>query len=123
MADVTRYNGDAGTVGSFINFIGANVTAYKVLVQNATYVARDISSENGPGETIEAILKNVATRATVLGYQVESTTPWQISLLIEGGDWNVTDLQANIRALGTTVGNTTVDVSGSNVSTNGYKLA
>lgn len=123
MADVTRYNGDAGTVGDFINFIGANVTAYKVLVQNVTYVARDISGENGPGETIEAILKKVATRATVLGYQVENDSSGQISLLIEKGDWTAADLQANIRALGTTVGNTTVDVSGSNVSTSGYKLA
>ena len=123
MADVTRYNGDAGTVGSFINFIGANVTAYKVLVQNATYDARDLRTENGPGEAIEAILKNVATRATVLGYQVENTTAGQISLLLEGGDWTAADIQANIRALGTTVGNTTVDVSGSNVTTSGYKLA
>lgn len=123
MADVTRYNGDAGTVGDFINFIGANVTAFKLLVQNATFVARDIRTENGPDETIEAILKRVATRATVLGYQVENDSSGQISLLIEKGDWTVADLQANIRALGTTVGNTSVDVSGSNVSTSGYKLA
>jgi hypothetical protein len=123
MADVTRYNGDTGTVGDFISFIGANVTAFKVMVQNATYDARDIRTENGPGEAIEAILRNVATRATVLGYQVENTSAGQISLLVENGDWNATDLQANIRALGATVGNTSVDVSGSNVTTSGYKLA
>jgi hypothetical protein len=123
MADVTRYNGDAGVVGDFINFIGANVAAFKVMVQNVAFSARDIRTENGPGEAIELILARVATRATVLGYQVENTSAGQISLLVEGGDWNATDLQANIRALGTTVGNVGVDVSGSNVSTSGYKLA
>lgn len=123
MADVTRFNGDAGIVGDFINFIGPTVTAYKVLVQNATFAARDLRTENGPGEAIELILKNVALRATVLGYQVENTNAGQISLLVEGGDWTVADLQANIRALGANIGNVGVDVSGSNVSTSGYKLA
>jgi hypothetical protein len=123
MADVTRFNGDAGTVGDFINFIGANVAAFKLLVQNATFVARDIRTQNGPDETIEAILKTVAIRATVLGYQVENDTSGQISLLVEKGDWTTADLQANIRALGSNVLGTGIDVSGSNVSTNGYKLA
>jgi hypothetical protein len=123
MADVTRYNGDAGVVGDFINFIGANVAAFKLLVQNVAFSARDIRTENGPGEAIELILAKVATRATVLGYQVENTSAGQISLLVEGGDWNATDLQANIRALGSNIGNVGVDVSGSNVSTSGYKLA
>ena len=123
MADVTRFNGDAGIVGDFINFIGANVTAYKVLVQNVAFSARDLRTENGPGEAIELILQRVATRATVLGYQVENTSAGQISLLVEGGDWIAADLQANIRALGANIGNVGVDVSGSNVSTSGYKLA
>jgi len=123
MADVTRTNGDAGTVGDFISFIGANVTAFKVLVQNNSYSAQDISAQNGPGETIEAILKTVATRATVLGYQTENDSSGQLSLLVEKGDWTYTDLQANIRALGSNVLGTGIDVRGSNVSTNGYKLA
>ena len=123
MADVTRYNGDAGTVGDFISFIGPEVTAFKLLVQNVSYSARDLTTHAGPGEAIEAILKTVATRATVLGYQVENDVSGQISLLVEKGDWTAADLQANVRLLGSNVNGTGVDVRGSNVSTGGYKLA
>ena len=85
------------------------------------------------GEAVEAVLRVCAENASILGYQVEAAGG-QISLMLEGPHTQSTygtganlafaaDLQARVRALGTSVGANTKDVSNSTVTNVAFKLA
>lgn len=120
--------------------IGKEVNLFKILVKNNGATAIDLhqtgaASEMQTGATVEAILKVVAQLVTVLMYQVENDTSGQISILVEQKDaWSDTgttndygftipSLQAAIRALGATVGLNSIDVRGTTVLNEGFKLA
>lgn len=146
---VTRTHGDAngvvvmdiGIAGAtsvgipIVTGIGKEVNLFKILVKNNTPAAVDIRGELVTGATVEAILKVVAQLVTVLMYQVENDTSGQISILVEQKDaWSDTgttndygftipSLQAAIRALGATVGVNSIDVRGTTVLNEGFKLA
>lgn len=139
MAEVTRVNGsafgvvhmDRGTSGS--GAISADETViislpqmdfFKIIVENGSQEAVDLRNELDAGEAVEAILRKVGDLANVEMYQVEGDTTGQISVgVYPAGAWTASSLQTAVRAMGTTVGNNTVDVSGSDVTDGGFKLA
>lgn len=148
MPNVTRVNGTAyGVVNvdtavvtpgdqaaAVIHAVtGRKPTFVAIVVKNGSAEAQDISNEFDAGEAIEAILRAVAANASILAYQVEAAGG-QISVMVEGPHAESTygtggnlsfgdDLQARVRALGTSVGANTIDVSGSTVTNVGMKLA
>lgn len=132
MADVTRVNGDVlsgvnvnTAVGALVSLGGSQPVAYGIVVRNVSGTAIDISAQENANEAIEKIMQVIARYATPLYYQVENTTAGQISVMLEasGGGWTAATLQTAIRALGTAVGGTPVDVSGTVVTDVGFKLA
>ena len=113
--------------------VSRNPTFVAIVVKDTSSNVIDISNEMDPGESVEAILKVCAENASILGYQVQNSGG-QISLMLEGPHTQSTygananlafaaDLQARIRALGTTVGANNIDVSNSAVTNVAFKLA
>lgn len=132
MAEVTRVNGDVlsgvnqnTAVGALVSFAGSQPVAFGIVVANGSGEAVDIRTEGQVGESIEAILFAILTKATITYLQVENDTTGQISVMLEanGGGWTAATLQTAIRALGATVGANSVDVSGTTVTDTGLKLA
>ena len=132
MAEVTRVNGDVlsgvnqnTAAGELVSFSGSQPAAFAIVVANGSGTAADIRTEGQTGESIEAILFEILTKATITYMQIENDTSGQISVMLEanGGGWTASTLQTAIRALGATVGANSVDVSGSTVTDTGLKLA
>ena len=137
MAEITRVNGkafgvvahDRGAAGSgaisadeVVNLNGPVLDFFKIIVQDVSGDVNDIRNELDAGEAVEAILRAVADKAIIEFYQVEGDTSGQISIAVRGGVWTDATLQTSIRALGTSVGGNTMDVSGSTVSNPGFEL-
>ena len=150
MADVTRVHGDAhGVVHQDRGLHGSGALSGDELVVNVGRSAKffaivvytasgsggagniDLQNELDSGESVEAILKAVASSVVsdvqyggeILAYQVQDDTGGQISVMVAGSNWTNTAMQTAIRALGATVGGNTVDVTGSLVTDTGMKLA
>lgn len=130
MAVFTRTNGNAqivaatgtGPWGSEANSllvpistgIGKPVQCFRILSNSASF-----ATEMGTGEAVEAALRTLGIQSTLLVYQVNTVA---ISTMVEESAWNATDLQANLQALGTTVGTNSFNFSGVTVSDAGFKL-
>jgi hypothetical protein len=132
MASLTRVNGsilsgvDVNTaVGSIVAFGGTQPACFKILVKNTGATAIDLRTEETAGEVIDEIFKALTLQATLVLFQVENTTAGQISVMMEqrGSGWTAASLQTAIRALGSTVGANSVDVTGTLVTDVGFKLA
>ena len=149
MADVTRVNGDPlGVVAVYdsrgdtdgngvldatltVANVGRQCAWLAIIVKNGSAEAVDLQAEVDTGDSVEAILKAIQSSiisttqygGEILAYQVEDDTTGQISVMVAGSNWTNSTMQTAIRALGTTVGNNTVDVSGSTVTDTGMKLA
>ena len=139
MAEFTRTHGNAQQVfhidtgnGSLsgalaasapVNVTGPKLDFFKIIVENASNAARDLQSEVGTGLAVEAILENIQQIAGVYTYQVEDDSTGQISVGIYPTEaYTAATLQASIRTL-TAAGTNSVDCSGSDVTTGGFKLA
>ena len=134
MATVTRVHGNALAHGNAPT--GSNITAdelvvlngpamdfFKIIQQDVSGDVNDIRNECETGESVEAMLREVATKGNIEMYQVEADTTGQISVAVyPQGAWTTTTLQAALRALGTTVGGNSVDVSGSSVTSSGLEF-
>lgn len=132
MAEVTRVNGDVlsgvnqnTAVGELVSFSGSQPEAYAIIVADNTSTAQDIRAEGQTGESIEAILFEILTKATITYMQIENDTSGQISIMLEGNGsgWTASAMQTAIRALGATVGSNDIDVRGTTVTNLGLKLA
>ena len=139
MAEFTRTHGNAQQVfhidtgnGSLsgalaasapVNVTGPKLDFFKIIVENASNAARDLQSEVGTGLAVEAILENIQQIAGVYTYQVEDDCTGQTSVGIYPTEaYTAATLQASIRTL-TAAGTNSVDCSGSDVTTGGFKLA
>jgi hypothetical protein len=123
MANLTHVNGDAGTVGTFVSFIGKVPMAFALIVKNTAGAAQNITAETAADNAIPAILRGLELNATVLAYQVENAATGQISVLLEGvAGLTAANIQTSIQSLGN-VGVTPIDVSGTTVVNNGFKLS
>jgi hypothetical protein len=139
MASITR---TAGTIfagvnqdtdlGSLVSIAGAQPTCFGILLKDLSANPTNIDAEGEADETIDIVLRLISgggSGATNVGagsityFQVETGTPWQISVMTERNSWTATTLQAAIRALGTTVGTNSKDISLSTVTNVGFKLA
>ena len=140
MASFTRSNGNAQqvmhmdtdngaksgalTADALVNSAGPALDFFALIVENASNQAVDLQGELDAGEGVEAILREIQQKATVAVYQVEDAAAGQISLAVypQGAYTNTTLTQAVI-GLGTTVGGNDIDVSGSQATDVGFKLA
>ena len=138
MAHITRTAGDIFSgveqntdLGSLVSIAGAQPQALAILLKNGSGETLNIDAEGQADETIDVVLRTIlgggtganAGAATIAYYQVETSTPWQISVLLERSSWTAATLQATLRALGTAVGTNSKDVSGTTVTNVGLKLA
>ena len=134
MATVTRVNGNSGGVpgvdvayastyvsGTLVQTgLGKRITAFKILPNAGTTFFADM----GVGGAVEAILRTVADKATIVAYQVQSGANGQMALIVEGNGWlpdtDYVELQNAIQALTSVNGLalTTVAVT----AANGIKL-
>jgi len=141
MAIFTRSNGDAqpvfaldiangkqtGNIGStdaLVQPAGPKLDFFAIVVENSSNQARDLRAELDTGETVEAILRAIQQTATVAFYQVEGTASGQISVgVYPAGEFTASSLTTLVTGLGSTVGTNSVDVSGSQATDVGFKLA
>ena len=132
MADITRVHGNGKAHGSPVGAISAdelvilndmNMDYFKIIVADVSGDVADIRNELDVGESVAAILTLIGTKANIEMYQVEGDTTGQISVAVyPAGAWTTSTLQAALRALGTSVGGNTVDVSGTTVTSSGLEF-
>ena len=139
MAEFTRTHGNAqqvfhidtnngalsGALGESapVNLQGPKLDFFKIIVENGSDSAQDLQAEVGTGLAVEAILENIQQKATVAIYQVEDASAGQISVaLYPTGAYTASTLQTSIRTL-TAAGSNSINCTGSDVTTAGFKLA
>ena len=132
MAEITRTNGSAKAHGNTPGAIsadelvilnGVDMDFFKIIQQDVSGDVNDLRNELDAGESVEAMLRAILVKANIEMYQVEGDTSGQISAACyPKGAWTTSTLQAAIRALGTTVGGNSVDVSGSTVTSSGLEF-
>ena len=138
MASVSRTAGNIFSgvntntdLGSLVSIAGAQPMCFGILLKNGSGDPTNIDAEGEADETIDIVLRTIlgggtganAGSGTISYFQVETGTPWQISVMVERSSWSSTTLQTTLRALGTSVGTNTKDVSGTTVTDVGFKLA
>jgi hypothetical protein len=141
MATFTRTNGDAqpvfaldiqngaqtgniGAVSALVQPAGPKLDFFAIVVENSSNQARDLRTELDTGEAVEAIIRAIQQTSTVAFYQVEGAASGQISVgVYPAGAFTAGTLTTLVTGLGTTVGSNSVDVSGSQATNVGFKLA
>ena len=134
MAIFARINGDAnGVVNQDVNLNprtndldivistgGKRPTMFKIIADTGV----SFNAEMGAGGAVEAILRLIATQATIIAYQVTTGTQGQMSVLCESTGWFTdTVLRDAIRLL-TATGAGPINMAASTcVSTGGIKAA
>ena len=129
MAIFTRTAGDAkgvvhvdtGTAGAGIGTIISTGLVRRPTIYKVDTGTVDIRGEMGVGGAVEAMLKVVATQATIVAYQVENDNTGEMRVMVEATGWAAADLQAAIRALGASVGAGPVDLTSTTVAAVGLK--
>jgi hypothetical protein len=129
-------NGDISSA-ALVQMAGPKLDYFKVIVQNGSNQAVDITNQLGnvtngvftPGVVVQ-INQAIQQTATIAMYQVEADSSGQISYgIYPSGAWTAATLDAALKALGNvqiTASNGTVtgvNVSGTDVTTAGFKLA
>jgi hypothetical protein len=129
--------GNIGATPALVQMDGPKLDFFKVIVQNGSNQNIDLRTQLGtysggvftPGVVVQ-LNQCIQKTATIAKYQVEGTNAGQISYAVYPQDaWTATTLQASLQALGNiqitasdgTV--TGVDVSGTDVTNPGFKLA
>ena len=74
-----------------------------------------LANETNPGEAMEAIMETIGTKTTVLAVGAEDGAG-AFRVMLHGSAWSDADMQADIRALGATVGANSYDASGATVA-------
>jgi hypothetical protein len=125
------------TSAALVQMAGPKLDYFKVIVQNGSQQAVDITNQLGnvtsgvftPGVVVQ-INQAIQRTATIAMYQVEADSSGQISYgIYPSGAWTAATLDAALKALGNvqitasdgTV--TGVNVSGTDVTDAGFKLA
>ena len=129
MAIFTRTAGDAkgvvhvdtGVAGAGIGTIISTGLVRRPTIYKLDTGTVDIRGEMGVGGAVEAILKVVATQATIVAYQVEDDNSGEMRVMVEATGWTASELQVAVRALGASVGAGPVSLSSTTVSAVGLK--
>ena len=129
--------GNIGSTDALVQMDGPKLDFFKVIVEDAGNTAIDLRTQLGsysggvfyPG-VVNQINSAIQQKATIAKYQVEGDTSGQISYAIyPSGAYDATSLETTIRALGnvqvtSSDGTVTgVNVSGTDVTNVGFKLA
>ena len=134
MAEITRTNGNVKAQGSggtsgaisadeLVIANGPDLDLFKIIQQDVSGDVNDIRNELDAGESVEKMFESIQTKANIEMYQVEGDTTGQISVAVyPKGAWTTSTLQTALRALGTSVGGNTVDVSGTTVTSSGLEF-
>jgi hypothetical protein len=127
MADFYRTNGSAGSLGSFVSFIGKTPKCYGIKLAGAAG-AVDLTNEMGVNGALGGIFRQLSANATILAYQVENNTTANVSIMLEAPATltatNIRDIIRNGGNGGGWYGNTTAfDCSSTLVTDTGFKLA
>lgn len=138
MASIARTAGDVFSgveqntdLGSLVSINGAQPKCFSILLRNGSLDPTNIDAEGQADETIDIVLRTILGggtapnngAGTITYYQVETSTPWQISVMVERTSWTNATLQAALRALGSAVGTNSKDISQTLVYDAGFKLA
>jgi hypothetical protein len=125
------------SAAALVQMAGPKLDYFKVIVQNGSNQAVDLTNQLGnvtsgvftPGVVVQ-LNQAIQQTATIAMYQVEADTSGQISYgIYPSGAWTAATLDAALKALGNvqiTASNGTVtgvNVSGTDVTTAGFKLA
>ena len=109
MADITRVNGLACTVGTVYSL---NAKAFLVTVKNAAASARDLRAEDDAvDEAVEMIVKEL----NPLMFFVTNSSAGTMHIVTDVS-LSAADVQTRIRNLGTAVGPNDLDVTGTTVA-------
>jgi len=109
----TRINGSVGTETGGIYSPGVSTAFYLITVKDAAASAIDLRPESETGEAIEAVVRAIPS---VIVYDIANASTGVIHAITDGhAALSAAALQTAIRALGTTVGNNSIDVSGTTV--------
>jgi hypothetical protein len=73
-----------------------------------------LATETNPGEAVEAIVELIARKGTILAMGAELTGAFRVA--IENNAWTQATLEAELQALGATVGVNNYDCSGATVA-------
>jgi len=133
MASIARVNGGVHKQGSaqagaisadeLVIQNGPELDFFKIIATNGSSEVLDIRAELEVGESIEAIMTAIQTKANIAMYQVEGDTSGQVSVAVyPTAAWTASTLQVAIRALGASVGGNTIDLSGSAVTSSGLEF-
>ena len=133
MASIARVNGgvhkqgsaQAGTISADELVIqnGPELDFFKIIATNGSSEVVDLRAELEVGESIEAIMTLIQTKANIEMYQVEGDTTGQVSVAVyPAGAWTTSTLQVAVRALGASVGTNTVDLSLTAVTSSGLEF-
>lgn len=129
----------SGTItnAALVQMDGPKLDFFKIIVQNGSNQNINLTGELGsytagvfyPG-VVNQLMQDIQKTATVAKYQVEADSSGQISVAVyPQGAWTAATLQASLRALGnvqvtSSDGTVTgVNVSGTDVTDPGFKLA
>ena len=125
------------TSAALVQMAGPKLDFFKIIVQNGSQQAVDLTNQLGnvtagvftPG-VVNQLNQCIQLTATIAMYQVEADASGQISVAVyPQGAWTATTLDAALKALGNvqiTASNGTVtgvNVSGTDVTDAGFKLA
>ena len=127
MAEIYRSNGDVGTIGTFVSFIGKTPKCYGIRILGAS-TAGNLKAELGPNDAVQGIFKRLTGNATILGYQIENVATGNLSVMFEAPSELTAAQIQNIIVTGGNgggwYGNTgAFDASGTLVTDVGFKLA
>jgi len=110
----TRVNGSVGTETGGIYSPGVSTAFYLITVKDASNTAVDLRPESEVNEAIEYVVRAVPS---VIIYDIANAATGVIHAIADGhAALSAAALQTAIRALGTTVGNNSIDVSGTTVA-------
>jgi hypothetical protein len=122
---VTRVHGGVGVEGQINgetgSQLGGSLAFYHIQLRNASLAAIDVRGEmaanpdGGLGLGVEAVLR--ACPQGILSYNVANNGTGNVYIVTDGvNSPTAAELQTTIRDLGTTVGSTPIDVSGTLVT-------
>ena len=109
MAGFDRVNGLGVTAGTLFSH---NAKAYLVTIQNAANSAIDLRAED---DAVEEAAEYIMKELNAIMFLVTNSNAGTISVIMDNNS-SAADMQARIRALGTTVGPNNIAVTGSDVA-------
>jgi hypothetical protein len=108
---MARVNGSVGTTDGGIYNPGASLAFYKVTVKDGSAAAVDLRSSDSTGQALEAVF--FAFPTGIIAYDSANANTGVIHVIVDGVNApSAAALQATVRAMGSSVGSDSKDVSG-----------